>query len=265
MKERQIVHGLWIGDSLSRMEVLTMLSFIEQGHQFNLWTYSPQLENAPAQAVIMDANLIIPKDEVFCYSNNNAFGHGKGSYAGFSDVFRYKLLSEHGGWWTDMDITCLAPLPNTPYFFRAHHSLKLVGNLMHCPKASELMRYCYTRAKAEIDSENTDWHRPIQILIDGVEQFALENHITAGVGNMDHWGETRKFVFQQTRIPSQWIFLHWQNEEWRNRGMNKNQVRFRSTLGKLFQRYRLWDREPTFKDQVINEVEYFTGLVGRNR
>jgi hypothetical protein len=209
----------------------------------------------------MDANTIIPWDEVFSYSQSNTFGHGKGSYAGFSDIFRYKLLLVHGGWWTDMDITCLSPLPRVPYFFRTHHSLKLVGNLMHCEKGSALMDYCYTRAKAEIDSENTDWHRPIQILIDGVEKFGLEQHISRNTGNQDHWNETRKYVNWNTPIPSQWLFLHWQNEEWRNRGMDKDRIRFRSTLGRLFQHYGLIASEPSLTARLSNEFDFYRNLV----
>jgi mannosyltransferase OCH1-like enzyme len=29
-----------------------------------------------------------------------------GSYAGFADHFRYKLLLEKGGWWPDLDMPC---------------------------------------------------------------------------------------------------------------------------------------------------------------
>ena len=32
-----------------------------------------------------------------------------GSLAAFSNLFRYKLLLERGGWWVDTDVICLRP------------------------------------------------------------------------------------------------------------------------------------------------------------
>jgi Glycosyltransferase sugar-binding region containing DXD motif len=254
---QESVNGLWIGSKLTRMEVLTILSFLQAGYHFKLWTYNPQIENVPEKAQILDAEQIIPKGEVFCYRKTNKFGHGKGSFAGFSDIFRYKLLLEHGGWWTDMDVSCLKALPITPYFFRGHHSLKLVGNVMRCEKGSEMMEYCFHRAKNEIDEKNTDWHKPIKILIEGVEKYDLAGYIYNGLGNLDHWTETNKYVFRNSKIPEEWRFIHWQNEEWRNRGLDKNRYRYRSTLGKLLQKHGILKKTPTLNEQLINEINFW--------
>jgi hypothetical protein len=35
----QIVNALWIGDNLSDLELLTINSFINNGHEFHLWIY----------------------------------------------------------------------------------------------------------------------------------------------------------------------------------------------------------------------------------
>jgi hypothetical protein len=102
-----IVHGLWINGNMTSLELLTIHSFIDHGYEFHFWTYNQSIQDLPQSVLLKDANEIIPTKEVFQYSNENQFGHGKGSYAGFSDIFRYKLLYEYGGWWTDMDITCL--------------------------------------------------------------------------------------------------------------------------------------------------------------
>ena len=99
--DNEIVHMLWIGDTLSAMEQLTVQSFLQCGYRVYLWTYSPDLF-APAGVVRKDANEIIPEEKIFTYNHYNKFGHGKKSYSGFSDIFRYKLLYEHGGIWSDM-------------------------------------------------------------------------------------------------------------------------------------------------------------------
>ena len=101
-----LVQGLWIGDSLSKVECACMRSYLSFGHEFHLYAYK-QYENLPTGVKWMDANSIISESEIFTYQK----GPGKGSYGAFANLFRYKLLSERGGWWTDMDFICLAPLP----------------------------------------------------------------------------------------------------------------------------------------------------------
>jgi len=32
----------------------------------------------------------------------------------FADLFRYKMLYEHGGWWVDLDLILLRPLTHSP-------------------------------------------------------------------------------------------------------------------------------------------------------
>ena len=177
-KDNKTIHGLWIGDTLSAIELLTLSSFVNNGHVFRLWIYQDLKTSVPHGVEIMDARLIIPEEKIFRYRETDQFGHGKGSLGGFSDIFRYKLLYDHGGWWSDMDVTCLKPLNFlSPYVFRPHHDMPVVGNVMKCPKDSQLMKYCFERASSEVDENNRDWHLPIQILNDGIEKFNLSEYI----------------------------------------------------------------------------------------
>ncbi len=235
--ENKIVHSLWIGHSLSLLELLTINSFIKNGHVFYLWIYQPLIHPLPKEIVCKDANMIIPENKIFRYKNKNQFGHGKGSLGGFSDIFRYRLLYEYGGWWTDMDITCLKPLNfNHQYVFRTHHELKLVGNLMKCPKNSTLMKTCYERAILEINADNKDWNKPIQILVDEVKNQHLENFIME-LSNPDSWRLIRIFLIKKNLLPEEWYVLHWVNEEWRRNHINKEMFRPNSTYGILMNEY----------------------------
>lgn len=101
----QPIQSLWIGDQLSKVEQLCIRSFIDHGHQFHLYTYG-EIKNIPHGAKIFDANSIMPSDAIFRFEN----GWGKGSVAGFADIFRLQLLQKMGGWWVDMDVICLKPL-----------------------------------------------------------------------------------------------------------------------------------------------------------
>lgn len=215
------IHALWIGKKLAPTELLTIKSFQRNGHIFHLWAYDDIETEIPEGCVIHNAADIIPRDEVFCYNYSNQFGHGKGSYAGFSDIFRYKLLYEHGGWWTDMDVTCLKPLDfEDDYVFRTHHSLPLVGNVMKCPKASELMLKCYNEAKEKVTANNRDWHLPIQILVDNVRDLGLEKYIRE-FSNPDSWNLIRKLLRKNFSPPEHWYIIHWVNEEWRRNNIDK--------------------------------------------
>src|SRR5256885_16951399 len=108
MFEGNAIHGLWIGRQLSKLEHLTMRSFLRQGHPFNLWIYDELEGEIPEGVVLHDASRILPSDRIFLKQQPDPGSIvGKKSYGPFSDLFRYKLLHDQGGIWVDMDVTCL--------------------------------------------------------------------------------------------------------------------------------------------------------------
>jgi hypothetical protein len=239
----KIVHSLWIGKTLSNVELLTVLSFIANGHDFYLWTYETIETDLPKGVILKDANSILHHDKIFRYKNKNQFGHGKGSLAGFSDIFRYKLLYEQGGWWIDMDVTCLKPFDfEEEYVFRKHHELNLVGNMMKCPQESELMRLCYEKAYEEVDENNTDWHKPINILNEFVKKLDLEIFVK-DFSNQDIWADISVMIYKRKKIPNYWCAIHWANEEWRRNNINKNYFFEKSLIGDFMLLYDLTPAE----------------------
>jgi hypothetical protein len=236
--ENKIVHGLWIGNNLSPLEILTIQSFLNKGHEFHLWSYE-KISNIPLNTHVRDANEILLKNHVFSYKKSNKFGHGKGSLAGFSDIFRYKLLYELGGWWTDMDITSLKPLDfSEPYVFRQNGKKGIVGNLMKCPPKSELMSYCYDRASKEVTADNRNWMLPIDILNEGIESFNLSKYCK-NLGNEDDFRVISKLILEKELIPDTWYMIHWMNEEWRRLNIDKHQFAKNSTITSLLSKYNI--------------------------
>lgn len=221
MSDANDIHTLWIGDQLSAMELMTLQSFLQHGFTVHLWTYSDKL--IPPEGVHPeDAREILSESAVFSYNKSNKYGHGKGSLSGFSDIFRYKLLHERGGIWIDMDITCLRAFQiTTPYFFRHHQHIGLVGNVLKAPKGSPLMEWCYQRTISEVTADNTHWLLPIEILKEGVYHFRLESYIQ-NISNPDSFPVVRELLLHSKSDISAWSVIHWMNEEFRRMGIDKN-------------------------------------------
>lgn len=212
----EVVHALWIGNRLGPMQLLTMRSFQAHGFRFHLWAYDPTISPIPSGVVLRDANTVIPEQRVFRYpvaEANIDVAFGNGSYAGFSDVFRYKLLYDHGGWYTDLDVTCLKrPDFGTDYVFRDHWLLSAVGNVMRCPPGSEVMRRSYELAARVIGEDNDDWHKPVRIMCRFIKQLGLTEYIRSGICNLDDSVElNEKFIHGDKHFPADWYFVHWCN------------------------------------------------------
>ncbi len=107
--DNKTINGLWVCDKgglLSNMERLCIHSFCANGHDFRLWVYD-EIANVPqpttgGKVELCDANEILPASKIFKDKRKN-------SLAPFADYFRWKLLTEKGGWWVDMDVVCLRP------------------------------------------------------------------------------------------------------------------------------------------------------------
>ena len=249
------VHGLWIKGKLSAMELLTIESFMRHGFSFYLWTYEPACINAHDGCIVNDANIILAEYTVFSYRKTNAFGHGKGSYAGFSDIFRYKLLYEKGGIWTDMDITCLRNFEiRDDYFFRFHHKTGAVGNFIKCPVHSPIMKWCYEQAVQKVNADNTDWMLPINILNEGIQIFELQQYINQ-ISNNDSFPEVLPLISSKKPIPDNWNIIHWMNEEFRRLNINKDTVLINSTIQDLYAKNNIRYDYYRGKDIIIQHIK----------
>jgi hypothetical protein len=211
-----VVNGLWLGRNLQLLEELTLRSFTSFGHEFHLWHYEPiQGIVLPEGVVLRDGNEILPKEKIFRYPKM-ILDFGEGSYVGFSEIFRYKVLYEKGGWWSDLDITCLKSLDEITddYFFRNHGVLSVVGNIMKVPPKSELMERCFERAEKEVNEHQTDWHHAIRILCFNIELMGLSKYIRTDACNLDRY-ETIWPMMKKPRslseLPESWRFIHWTN------------------------------------------------------
>jgi hypothetical protein len=154
---------LWIGPRLSTLERLSMASFVANGHEVHLYTYG-DVEGIPDGVAHRYAGDVLPPSSVF----SDPAGFGAGSFTGFSDFFRYKLLFDRGGMWCDTDVVCLRP------FDFIDEDFVIARERIHpdeaTPEAPERLNACVLKAPAEsavlaecvqicaaVDKNSLDW------------------------------------------------------------------------------------------------------------
>jgi hypothetical protein len=155
-----VIQSLWIGPRLSAMGRLAVQSFLAHGATYHLYCYD-DIADVPAGAVIRDAAEILPRESVFAYRE----GFGAGSYSGGSNFFRYKLLLERGGWWTDTDVVCLQPFDFVADSILASElrdpgepgpPVGAASSVIRQPAGSALMRWTW-RACRERNPDQVRW------------------------------------------------------------------------------------------------------------
>lgn len=134
MNKKSIIQGLWIGKKLGIVQILCIKSFLQNNHEFHLYTYG-SIENIPKGTIELDANEIIEEDKIFEYKKT-------GGVAGFSDWFRYKLLYLKGGIYVDMDIICLKPMEFEEDIVFGLQSIDFANNaVLKFPKNHSVMKF----------------------------------------------------------------------------------------------------------------------------
>ena len=177
----------------------------------------------PRGVVICDASELISRDRFFTYQS----GQGKGSAAGFANLFRYRLLAEKGGWWIDTDVVCLSSqIPRIEQFF-AYQEDDLVNNavLFFRPQHPAILR-CYARTE-KLGSSALWGDTGPQLLTSVLKEFASIDHAyPAELCYPVHYSDALDLLRpSQTGALSERIksalFLHLWNEQLRRNGIGK--------------------------------------------
>ncbi len=229
-----IIQSLWIGGPLSVMERLCISSFLKNGHEFHLYTYG-DVTNIPDGTTVRDGREILGEDRIFTYKNN-------GSYAGFSNLFRYKLLLDKGGYWVDMDVVCLRPfdLEREHVFSGAkkwkltdpfHPALFIQNCVIKAPPGSEIMEYCYEVADSKDPSELVWGETGPNLLDSAVYKLGMLDYVSAGAFTTIDWSHWNRLI-SGSPLVSYWerfkiaLFrpyaVHFYNEMWRQGKADKN-------------------------------------------
>ena len=150
-RPRHIFQSFWYGGMLTPYEHLCIKSFLDYGHEFHLYTYDPSLR-CPTGTVLKDAGEVFNQSAIFTYKN----GPGTGSPSAFANLFRYKLLTERGGWWVDTDVICMKPqVPDYDTFFALETTQRVNSAILKFPPSHPVMVKCLEHATTL--SDNIYW------------------------------------------------------------------------------------------------------------
>jgi hypothetical protein len=231
------VHMLWVEGSFSKLEKICANSFVFHGHEIIIWSYGG-MNNAPVGSEVRDANEVLPFSLVF---------RGRsGSYAQFSDLFRYAVLSKFGGLWADTDVVCLsaARFGNTPFlvterdrtpfakrlakkFLRRPDGKTINSNVIYNPRPKDgnIIHLAFQYAQ-EFPKENIVWGELGPRLLSAIEGIYPGHEFEIKPPNfsnaIDWWNCPSKLLESGCSLPSDALFLHLYNETWRRAGIDKN-------------------------------------------
>jgi hypothetical protein len=222
---------MWIGGRLSNLEQLAIRSHLQNGYEYRLYTYGP-VENVPEGTTVLDGEKILPKTKVFAYHTEL----GKGSFSAFSNLFRYKLIYEQGGWWVDTDYVCLRPYVDRPAvvgyermeeIVDGEHLTHIASCIFRFDAKHPVMKNCYKEAAAK---------NPFKIVWGEIGPALLQKHYNA-------WESPDKLppAHPNCFCPIDWFNIddliwengidwkwprsngiHFWNEMWRRKGYNKD-------------------------------------------
>ena len=245
---KECIQGLWIGKSLSLMEQLSIKSFLAHGHEYHLYVYR-KVRNVPKGTIIKDANVILPKHRIFKYEH----GFGKGSYSGFANLFRLKLLLENGGIWVDLDVVCLRPFNfKKKYVFSSEKTqegkVKIHNGIIKSPKGCKFIKACYK--EAEKRDTRTLLHGQIgsDLLTSNINKFDLQSFIVPPntFCPIDPW-DFKKLIDSNFsfKISKEIYSIHLWNEKWRGEIKKEDAISYRKktiykTSAKLKEHSRIY-------------------------
>lgn len=149
-KSARRVSTFWSGRDLGTLERICLLSFVNKDYVVDVYSYNRNL-SVPKGVRLLDANDILDSSRLFENFQQ------KGTYAAFSNIFRYSLLHKQETTWVDTDLMLLAnDLPETEYLFAYESAGRINGALLRAPSESPFLKSLIQKAD-EIDPERIKW------------------------------------------------------------------------------------------------------------
>jgi len=206
------INCVWIGESLSIMEKLSILLAIKAGYRVILWTnnFFNDIPECVVQKNIPD-NILKPTGFKGVPHGGIPNG-GIGSYSHWSDYFAFTVLQETGGHWMQLDLAITAPLNlNKSYAFTGwKHQISPV--FMKIPKNSEYAKHM-SAVLAPLVAEgflNHFWDDSMHLMHNYALEFNIYKNCNIITDDYYDCGCRKESPYN---IPAQYnyAFIHWSN------------------------------------------------------
>lgn len=165
------VASLWVGGPLTKVQEVSLASFVYYKHTIYLYVYDMNL-SVPPGVIKLDANEIMPESDIFYHW---------GQLAGFSDLFRYKMIMDTGMMWVDADTLCLGEyfFEDKEIVFINENNYTIAGGILKLPSDSGYAKHLYESAQGIVENLNNDSHWTAigpKLLDDFVKDRSLEHY-----------------------------------------------------------------------------------------
>ena len=223
-----ITHMFWAYGTFSRLEYNCAKSFVKKGYELNIWTYG-DCKKFEEGAQTKNAREILDENKIFLNS--------KGSYAGFSDLFRYVVLDKVGGLYVDTDVFALkhsAELPKNKFLVTERvqsGGFKVNGNVIFnpIPQSGNIINLAKNYSK-NFKGEDIQWGEIGPDLL----TFIVNTYVRHGFevfppefANPINWWECPDDLMSASgidKLTDNTYFIHLYNEMWRRSSCDKNKT-----------------------------------------
>ncbi|MFN6252263.1 MAG: glycosyltransferase [Alphaproteobacteria bacterium] len=218
-------HMFWAYGEFSRLERICVASFIKGGFDLKIWTYG-EFENPILGAEIRDARQLVPEDQIF--------RNRSGSYASFSDLFRYTILTKIGGLYVDTDVYALKhadELPKEKFLVTERlpkGGLQANNNVIFEPEVSRGSLVDLALAVAErFPRKDITWGELGPTLLTALARayrmHGYRVYEPEFANAFDPWECPQALTAPiPPEVPEKAFFLHFYSDMWRRRNIEKN-------------------------------------------
>lgn len=242
----QVLQTFWHGEAIGPYQLLCLRSFVDRGHQVEVFSYDPF--HLPGWLERRNAAEILPRDKIL-----RPIGDTLGIH---SNLFRYALLHQRGGWWIDPDVLLLRPnLPRDDVFFAGPDVFGLTSTaLLKFPRGHAVVKAGLETTLSLADAD-ADWGASgAMLLTELLRQHGLGEvfHRRAPLGPVSWFDVPDLFDPAQCdrleRLCQSEPFLHLHADVWLRSGVPQRYAPpERSLLDVLF---RQQDVMPWFPDRM---------------
>jgi hypothetical protein len=151
-----------------------------------------------------------------------------GSVAGFSNLFRYTLIHEQGGWWTDTDLCYVNGFHTEPAeMFFAEPSpggeFRVANALFKTPPGSAVLRYCLARFAEKDLTRIVHGETGPSLLTCSILACEKQSAVLApGAIFPVSWWEYERLFFDEERSIDGWSTVHFWNAMLDSNKVDKN-------------------------------------------